>query len=402
VTGVRKESLHVLGNFFIAEQRIHLLCLETRQFRPALCTSLKHIAVFYKDMGEDLYKTLGLERNASLADIKDAYKRAARQHHPDKGGDAETFKKVQRAYEVLSDESRRSIYNMTGSLDGEAEVPLGGMGFGFPMDINQMFNMFGSGSGGPKRRQRGEKAPPKVDRVALSLAQFYKGHTFELKFERQRHCADCKGCGFASYNVCKDCKGSGSKSQTIMMGPMMMMQTNGPCGACGGEGKTGGNSCLSCSGQGKTGEEKVLTAIVKPGMGPGEVLKFEEACSDNAEYARPGDVHIILEETEDEHGWTRKGVHLEYLILVTLGESLVGKKVVLEGHPKGEAVTVEIPSGTINMERLMFSGLGMPKGPEGEYGNLYVTVQVQPQKGEREKLRTEARAFLASLFGIAI
>jgi len=76
-------------------------------------------------------------------------------------------------------------------------------------------------------------------------------------------------------------------------------------------------------------------------------------------------------------------------------------------------VTVEIPAGTINMERLMFPGLGMPKaigsdaksdakGPEAEYGNLYVTVQVQPQKGERDKLRTEARAYLASLFGISI
>jgi DnaJ-class molecular chaperone len=353
----------------------------------------------------DLYKELGIDKKASVADIKDAYKRAARQHHPDKGGDAETFKRVQQAYEVLSDDRKRSVYDMTGSVDGETEVPLGGMGmpFGFPVDIGQMFNMFGQG-GGPRRRQKGEKAPPKVDRVALSLAQFYKGHTFELKFERQRFCADCKGCGYASYDVCKECKGSGSKSQTIMMGPMMMMQTNGPCGSCGGEGKVGGDSCLPCLGQGKTAEEKMLTAVVKPGMGPGEVLKFEEACSDNADYNRPGDVHIVLEETEDEHGWTRKGAHLEYLVLVSLGESLVGKKIELAGHPKGESVTVEIPSGTINMERLMFAGLGMPKavGGEGEYGNLYVTVQVQPQKGEREKLRTEARAYLASLFGISI
>jgi DnaJ-class molecular chaperone len=351
---------------------------------------------------EDLYGELGVGRGAGVAEIRDAYKKAARQHHPDKGGDPEKFKRIQRAHEILTDDDKRRTYDLTGSTEeGGANAP--GGPFPFPFDIGSMFGMFpGAGPGGRPKRQRGEKAPPKVDRVPLSLGQFYRGHKFELKFKRQKFCTDCKGSGFASHDTCRDCRGTGTKSQTIMMGPMMM-QSSGPCSACGGEGTVGSVKCSPCSGGGRLAEEKVLNAVVTPGMATGEVLKFEEACSDTADFARAGDVHIVLEEAGDENGWTRKGIHLEIDVDLGLGEGLVGKKVVLAGHPKGEDVTVEVPAATMNGERLMFAGLGMPKNDNpGSNGNLYVTVHVHPRQGEREKIRDEGRAYLASLFGIAI
>lgn len=347
---------------------------------------------------EDLYSELGVARNASVAEIRDAYKRAARQHHPDKGGDPEKFKQIQRAHETLSDENKRRTYDLTGSTEEGG----GGNGpFPFPFDIGSMFGMFPGAPGRPKR-QRGDKAPPKVDRVPLSLAQFYQGHKFELKFKRQKFCNDCKGGGFSSHESCRDCRGSGTKSQTIMMGPMMM-QSSGPCTSCLGEGSIGSSRCNGCMGAGRLAEEKVLNAVVMPGMATGEILKFSEACSDTADFARAGDVHIVLEEAGDENGWARKGIHLEIDVDLGLGEGLVGKKVVLAGHPKGDSVTVDIPAATMNGERLMFTGLGMPKGTDLEgHGNLYVTVHVHPRQGEREKIRDEGRAYLASLFGIAL
>lgn len=347
---------------------------------------------------EDLYGELGVTRTATTAEIRDAYKKAARQHHPDRGGDTEKFKRIQRAHEILTDDEKRRTYDLTGSTEEGGGGGGGGFPFPFPMDIGSMFGMFGGSS---SRRQRGDKAPPKVDRVPLSLAQFYQGHKFELKFKRQKFCTDCKGSGFESKEVCRDCRGSGSKTQTIMMGPMMM-QSSGPCSTCSGEGSIGSRRCGPCSGGGRVAEEKVLNAVVTPGMATGEVLKFESACSDTADFAQAGDVHIVLEEAGDENGWTRKGIHLEIDVDLSLGESLVGKKVVLPGHPKGEDVTIDIMPATMSGERLMFAGLGMPKVADQGHGNLYVTVHVRPKPGEREKIRDEGRAYLASLFGIAI
>lgn len=339
---------------------------------------------------KSLYELLGIDRSATAQQIKDAYKKAARTHHPDKGGNEETFKMLQRAYEVLSDEGKRRTYDLTGSADANDVSP--DIHFPFPMDIGAMFGMF---SGGPKRRQKAEKAPPKVERVSLSLAQFYKGHTFQLKFERQKFCGGCKGSGHTRRDTCGGCGGSGQRSQTIVMGGMVM-QTVGPCDACSGEGSVGKDSCTNCKGTGRLAEEKVLDVVVAAGTPTGEVLKFESVCSDSAEYAVAGDLHIVLEEVEDEFGWARKGQHLEYFVQIGLGEALVGKKLTLEGHPKGGSVSAELPAGVQNGERLMFAGHGMSGG------NLYITVQVQPKKGEREKLRDEARGYLASLFGISI
>lgn len=360
-------------------------------------------------MGQNLYELLGVQRNATADQIRDGYRKAARQHHPDKGGDTETFKRVQQAYEILSNDQHRAYYDQTGQIpqEGGGGGPSGGGGgggfpFPFPMDIGQMFGMFGSGMNtgpGPRRRQRGEKAPHRVERVALSLEQFYKGHSFECRFERQRFCDDCKGSGYANRIMCSDCNGSGQREQTIMMG-MMMMRSSGPCGKCSGEGQIGVEACLKCKSSGRVGEEKTLKVVVRPGTAVGETFVFEEACSDTAEYAKAGDVHIVLEETENEHGWRRAGANLEQSITIGLGEALVGKKVVMEGHPKAEEVTVEIPPATQNGERLMFPGLGMPRVDAGTHGNLYLTVQVQPKRGEREKIRDEARGYLASLFEI--
>jgi DnaJ family protein A protein 2 len=345
----------------------------------------------------DLYAALGLSRSATPADIKGAYKRAALQHHPDRGGDAEEFKRIQRAYEVLGNDDKRRTYDLTGSEDGGGvEVPMGGFPFNF--DIGNMFGMFGSP--GPKRRQRGEKAPPKVERVSLSLSQFYHGHKFELRFERQKFCDPCGGKGWRRQDACGDCRGSGSRTTVLQMGPISMMQVSGPCDTCNGSGAVGRDKC-GCSG-GRIANEKVLEAVVRPGMKPGDILKFEEACSDTAEYERPGDVHIILEETEDDDGYIRKGQHLEKTVVIGLGEALVGTKLTLTGHPKGEPVTVELGPATMNMERFMYRDLGFIGSAGAPNGNLYITVQVQPKAGEREKIRDEARGYLASLFGMKL
>lgn len=346
----------------------------------------------------ELYDLLGVTPDASVEDIKKAYKRAALKEHPDKGGDEEKFKKISKAHRILTDEDKRRIYDQSGEQhDDDSGARPTGPPAGFPFDLGGIFrDMFHQEPAGSRRRQKGDKAPPKIQKVQLSLSQFYHGHQFEVKFTRQRFCSSCQGKCFTNTQTCQRCKGSGSIANVIQMGPMIMNSIS-PCNDCMGDGTIGKDRCEDCSGQGKKPEEKVLNVRVKPGTACGETLVFDEACSDTHEYAKPGDVCIVLEEAPDED-WKRNGNHLETTITLNLSEVLVGCNVKLTEHPSGEPVIIDVRPGTLNGEKLVFPGNGMPVG--SGHGNLYVTVHVQASQSERDKLRIEGRAYLASLFGI--
>ncbi len=362
----------------------------------------------------ELYDILGVKPDATPDEIQSAYKKAALRTHPDKGGSEEEFKKVGKAKNILMNPESRRRYDQFGVQNENEQVgpEVRGPGPGFPFDFpnvnvpfdigEMMKDLFGEnkrGGGGPTR-QKGEKAPPKIERVPLSLSQFYHGHNFEIKFHRQKFCTSCNGFGFENKQSCSNCKGSGSVASMIHMGPIAI-NSIGPCHVCSGEGQVGVGSCKGCSGAGKLGEDKVLNVNVKPGTATGETLVFEGVCSDTHDYAKAGDVHIILEEAPDDD-WVRSGDNLETSITLNLSESLVGTKVKFNEHPSGEPVTVEIAAGTVNGERLLFAGSGMKKLDGSGNGNLYVTVHVQPKPEEREKIKLEARAYLASLFGISM
>lgn len=354
----------------------------------------------------ELYELLGISPGATQDEIKSAYRKAALKHHPDKGGDENMFKKISKANDILSDPERRQQYDRFGIMndnDGPQGPQGPGFGFNVPFDIGSVFNMFnmngGPGAQGPgSKRQKGVKAPPKVQKVQLSLSQFYHGHTFDLKFNRQKFCGGCKGSGYTSKEQCGTCGGAGSIAQAVHMGPIVM-NSIGPCNMCSGEGQIGKDKCNDCNGTCKSTEEKILKVVVKPGATVGEVLVFEEACSDSHEYLKPGDLHIVLEEAPDDD-WKRSGPNLETKITLNLAESLVGCIVRLTENPSNEPVTVHIRSGTINADKLCFPGHGMPAG--SGHGNLYVVVHVQPSQEERDKLQMEGRNYLASLFGTTV
>jgi DnaJ-class molecular chaperone len=167
-------------------------------------------------MVNDLYSALELPKGADSSEIRKAYLRLSRTHHPDKvPADQkevaeEKFKKIAQAYEVLSDDSKKSFYDQTGQIPGEGGGgpppghPFGGMpgmpfGMpGMPFDMNDLFGMFHggrpSGPGGHQSRQPG-KAPARKTQIPLTLKDFYNGRTLQIKLERQRFCGSCKGEG---------------------------------------------------------------------------------------------------------------------------------------------------------------------------------------------------------------
>jgi DnaJ family protein A protein 2 len=363
----------------------------------------------------DLYGVLGIERSASSADIKKAYMKMAKTEHPDKGGDEEKFKKIVKAYEVLSDDEKREFYNQTGQIPGEGGVPedvgsggmgmpfpFGGMGMGmggFTMNMNDLFGMFGGG-GPAKRQQTRGKEPPKVVKIPVSLGQFYNGHVFGVAFERQRFCKGCKGTGAERSEDCGTCHGSGVQTKMMQMGPGMMMQSQGPCTGCSGKGKKQTGTCKECKGAAKFAEEKKLEVRIQPGMAAGETIIFPDVCSDSHEYSEPGDVHIVLEDADDVHGWQRVGADLVRDIEISYTDSLLGTTILLQGHPRTpEGMYVDIPGPVTNGEVLLVNEEGMPT--KGRRGIMRLKLIVKISAEERAAIRMANAAMIADAAGIS-
>ena len=332
-----------------------------------------------------LYEHLGISRGADQAEIKRAYRKMSLTHHPDKGGDADTFRKIQHAYEVLSDESRKSHYDMTGS-DTEVQMP-GGMPGGMPFhfDMHNLFgNMFGHGQGGPQVRRKVQKGQPKVHDISLTLKDFYNGREIKLQFERQKFCAPCKGEGTDRYEPCGGCGGSGAKQTVVTMGPGMQAMMRGPCPECGGQGKKPAGVCGECKGLKFKAQERVLFAKIIPGMRPGEVLVFPGECSDNHGHVEPGDVQIHLDDadTDDNRFYRLDGDTLAIKVGLSLMQSLLGHVEKVTGHPGYPVIDLMIPPGAQNGDVIIIEGKGMPI-KNGGHAALHVLVSVTTSAADR-------------------
>jgi DnaJ family protein A protein 2 len=347
-----------------------------------------------------LYERLGVNRGASPDEIRKAYKREALKSHPDKGGDAEKFKEIQRAYEILSDDQKRAIYDQTGQESNDAVqdhsegIPFGGgmpfgMGGGIPFDMGNLFGMFGPrGPGQGVKQERGQKPPPKIHELPIGLWDYYHGKNLRIQFERQKFCGTCSGSGAEKYEPCGNCGGSGVKQQMMMMGPGMNVLMRGPCDKCAGEGKWVASVCKSCSGKKTKTQEKALDFKIEPGMRPGEVLRFLNECSDQVEFVEPGDVHINLQEADEDIRFKRLngGDDLQASTRIGLKEALLGCKERMDthpGHPQG--LTIDIPAGVQNGEVLRIDGEGMPRRGGGR-GALHVTIHVVASDAEKAAL----------------
>ena len=346
-------------------------------------------------MPPPLYDILGVQQNAAAEDIKKAYRKLALQHHPDKGGNPEIFKKIQQAYDVLGDEGRRTMYDQTG-MENEHDMqegqPFGGgMPFGFGMPFGG--GMF-SQRGPPMQKEK--KGPAKIHEIPLSLSDYYKGKQVKIKFERQAFCTPCSGTGADTYEACSSCNGSGMRTQIMQMGPIQMI-TQARCGDCEGKGMRVSRPCATCGGKKYVSQEKQLDVIIEPGMLPHEVLVFPGECSDNERYEEAGDLHIVLQEADEEVPFKRVKFtdDLSVGVTIELREMLLGTTSKIKGHPAHpQGLVIEIPVGVQNGETIIISGEGMLRKMGGR-GDLRVTVTVRATameiaalKASKEKLQS--------------
>ena len=356
----------------------------------------KHLSDGLDRMEKDLYQCLGVSRDADTNEIKKAFKKHAMTHHPDKGGDAEEFKKIQHAHEILTDENKRKLYDMTGSENGEMPE---GMPFGhggMPFDMGGLFGglggifggMGGMGGPGPRGpRVRRQQPPPKIVEIPLSLKDFYHGKTIQVTFDRRKFCQACKGEGATSFQSCGSCKGHGVIRQIVSMGPIQMVN-EGPCRDCNGIGKKPTGNCYVCGGSKTRPEEKKIDVKIEPGMKAGEVLVFPKECSDDPNYEEPGDFHIVLQEAAGDDGWDRKGDDLETQLSLTLSESLLGCTKVLTGHPGfPEGLTIQVQCGVQHNKIIVYQEKGMIKKGTTTYGNLHCKIHISVTDKDREILK---------------
>lgn len=370
-------------------------------------------------MPPSLYDALGVPKNATADDIKKSYRKMALQHHPDKGGDPEKFKVIQHAYDVLSDESRRTMYDQNGSEQETHDIPFaGGNPFG-GMPFNPFggmpFNPFGGMSFGgnpfdmgggmfgahPKKPEKEAKGPPKIHEIPLSLWDYYYGKSIKIDFERQNFCGECKGEGVLAYEACGPCNGSGRRTIEIMMGPGMMARTQGTCNMCAGEGKKVSVACGVCNGKKFVSQQKSLEVIIEPGMRPHEVIILEKECSDQERYIEAGDLHIVLQEADEDIRFKRIAFtdDLKTEVKICLRDSLLGSTERLQGHPgHPNGYVLTIPVGVQSGSTFIVKGEGMPrKGFTGERGDLRVLVTLHAKEAEINILK-ENREKLEGMF----
>lgn len=356
-------------------------------------------------MSEDLYEILGVGRQADSKEIRKAYLNLSKEHHPDKGGDPEVFKKITMANEILSDENKKKMYDMTGQIPGQApEMGPNSPGFGFPfggafnVDIGDIFgSMFGQFGGGPGgSQQRGQrkraKGPNKVHEIALRLSDFYFGKKLQFNLDRQVFCEDCSGEGCLNWKTCAECNGAGVKEQMIQLGPGMMAVNRGRCGGCAGSGRLRGKACEGCGGKGLVTKKTTLETEVKAGASVGDVLRFEEMCSDHPEFEKAGDVCIRLTAADEEIDLVRIGANLHFKTEINLSESLLGCTRTIQHHPAHrDGLEIQIPPCTQNKDIVTLAGKGMPGG------DLVIEVTVKIQKSEKD-LVNQHREMIQKIF----
>eukprot|EP01055_Gregarina_sp_Pseudo9_P005992 Gregarina_sp_Pseudo_9__5991@NODE_988_length_1997_cov_14_676711_g926_i0_p1_GENE_NODE_988_length_1997_cov_14_676711_g926_i0NODE_988_length_1997_cov_14_676711_g926_i0_p1_ORF_typecomplete_len392_score38_30DnaJ_C/PF01556_18/1_3e35DnaJ/PF00226_31/2_4e24DnaJ/PF00226_31/7_2e03_NODE_988_length_1997_cov_14_676711_g926_i08031978 len=321
--------------------------------------------------GSDLYGVLGVSRTASQQQIKKAYRALSKQYHPDIDPSQEAtdkFKAITKAYEILSDEKKRAVYDKHGEA-GLDRMPSEEHGFG------SMFDFFGDGGffGGGGRARR-EKADDVNIKLYLTLEQFYKGETLHIAYKRPVVCMHADECIKAR----PDCIGPGTKLTQQRIAPGYMVQTQTSDSTCVDKKKgwTSGR-CRKCPEGPLQIEETILMAFVEPGMQPGDHLRFEGA-GEQTLSLDPGDLFLILQEEQEKDKFIRDlNDNLHTQLFVTLAESLLGFNTSIP-HVSGVPVELSREGITLDGDVMKIVGKGMPKKNNSHaFGDLYVKLKVR-------------------------
>ena len=352
----------------------------------------------------DYYEVLGVEKNASDAEIKKAYRKLAMKYHPDQNpGDKsaeEKFKEVNEAYEVLSNSEKKALYDQYGfagvdpnfnpnaGFGGFGGFGGGGGGGGFSGfgDLGDIFgDFFGGGASSSGRRSGPAKGQNIVAELELSFEDAAFGCEREITFGRIEPCPDCHGSGARAGSepeTCSYCNGRGTvKTQQNFMG--MTMQSTQPCPKCGGAGKIIKDPCPTCRGKGKVRRSKTIKVKVPAGIDDGQSFRVRDEGNAGANGGPSGDL-LVTVSVRKHPLFTRDGSNVLCEMPISFTQAALGATIevpTLDGK-----VRYAVPEGTQTGTTFRLRGKGIPYVGYKTRGDQFVTVVVEtPQKLSREQ-----------------
>jgi molecular chaperone DnaJ len=349
----------------------------------------------------DFYELLGVERSASAAELKSAYRKQAKKYHPDLNpGDEvaeQNFKNVSEAYEVLKDDQSRAAYDQFGHAAFENGAGGGGggqggfSGFGDMGDIFEEF--FGGGNRGGRRRQQQRRGDDLRAEVDISLQEAYDGTERQLKLNRAGSCGTCSGTGAragSAPSTCSVCQGHGKVR--AQQGFFMVERT---CHQCQGSGQMISDPCGDCSGRGQVNETRTLSVAIPAGVEDGTRIRLSGEGNAGPQSAHHGDLYVFVS-VRPHHILQRDGADLFCAMPIPFDLAVRGGalEVPLLG---GKKVKLTLPEAARSGQQFRLRGKGMPVLRARAHGDLYVQIEIETPSGLTKAQRKLFDAFSDSL-----
>jgi molecular chaperone DnaJ len=346
-------------------------------------------------MARDFYEVLGVGRGASPEEVKKAYRKLARENHPDRnpGDDAaeERFKEVQQAYDTLSDPDKRREYDAGGMFSGFGRGGGGGGPGGFTADIGDIFStMFGRRGGPGPQSVRGRDLETEV---RLSFDQAMNGSEVAVTVPKQATCKTCSGTGAKPGTgpiICPRCNGRGIDSES--QGFFSISQ---PCPRCGGAGEVIEDPCPTCGGSGLTQQRKRYRVRIPAGVGDGTRIRVAGKGEDGPRGAPPGDLYVVTRVAESPVFRQRADGNLEVKVPISLTEAVNGATI--EVPTLSGTKRIRIPAGTQHgtVQRLRNEGPPKPRG-RGR-GDILYRLEVEMPHDLNSEQRKALDEFAAAM-----
>lgn len=348
---------------------------------------------------KDYYEVLGVSQTATDKEITRAYRKLAKEHHPDTGGDEERFKAISSAFDVLGDAERRKEYDEVRRLG-----PMGGGG-GFggvrfdPSDLGDLGDIFGglfnrvrgNGRQGPTVRTTGPQRGRDLEaELHLDFEDAVRGLTTTIHLSGEAACSSCKGTGAEPGTMptqCPACKGSGITAED-----QGLFSFSSPCTHCGGRGVVVESPCTTCRGSGVERRERAVKVRIPAGVKEGQRIKMKERGSPGRNGGPPGDLYVLVH-VKPDLTFGRRGDDLTATVRVPFHVAALGGEVdvpVLDGAP----VKVRVAPGTQPGQTMRVRGRGVQT--DKKTGDLLVTVQVEVPKQLSDAQRAAIEALAAA------